>query len=431
MVYQRGTPLSASNRPLAAPVGFSPESRLLGALLEHPEFFPSARRKLTSSSFAEPLHGRLWSALCDLHDRGLRFSAPNLARYELDPVALLMLRSEALDALPGPAEVALWADDIAASAERRHVEKLLVEASRRLDRDRDVTSWLAEQLLALRRGGEEEAFGVALEEALKDALEQPFGLSTGLGALDLALNGLVPGNLLIVGGRPGQGKTSLALGMATHQALHLGLRVDLFSLEMTRAELALRQLCALADISATSLKRRELDEADWKRLEKVAKRMESLPLRVDDSGALTVAELIARARSGDARAIYVDYAQLLRAEGFRPDDKIGSTAYISRSMKGLAKAMKVPVVLLSQLRRPDSKAASKRPSMFELKESSALEQDADAVLLLWRREVEEPEDPTLVGRAELLLEKNRHGAPGEFTVGFVGETTSFVNLEMS
>jgi replicative DNA helicase len=358
----------------------------------------------------------------------LRFSADNLARYEaLDPVALLMLRSAALDGLPpGPAEVSLWADEVASAAERRHVERLLVEASRRLDKREDTAAWLAEQLLALRRGSEEEGFEVALEEALRDVLEQPFGVSTGLGALDLALNGLVAGNLVILGGRPGQGKTSLALGMATHQALHLGLQVQFFSLEMTRAELALRQVCCLADISATALKRRELDEKDWLRLEWAAKKMETLPLAIDDSGSLTVAELIARARSGGARAVYVDYAQLLAAEGFKRDDLRGSMTHISKSLKGLAKSMKVPVVLLSQLRRPGAGQRDSRPSMHDLKESSGLEQDADAVLLIWQ-----PEEMRSTGRAELIVEKNRHGEACDLSLGFVGETTSFVNLEMA
>jgi len=419
--------MSASITRQDAPATRSSESRLLGTLLEHPEFLPSARRKLASSSFVEPHHARLWSALCDLSDRGLGFSTPNLSRYEgVDPVAALMLRSEALEVLPPPgqAEVSLWAEDIAASAEKRRVEALLVEASRRLDRDRDVGQWLAEQLLALRRDSHEESFEVALEEALKDALEQPFGLSTGLGALDLALNGLVAGNLVMIGGRPGDGKTSLALCMATHQALHLGLRVDFFSLEMTRAELALRQLCCLADISATSLRRRELDEADWKRLERVARRIETLPLRVDDSSSLSVAELIARARSADAKAVYIDYAQLLHAEGLNRGDLRVQMTYISRSLKMLAKTMKVPVVLLSQLSRPEKGARDAKPSKFDLKESSGLEQDADAVLLLWCPERD-------AGRTQVVIDKNRHGAIADVTLGFVAETTAFVNLEVA
>jgi replicative DNA helicase len=124
--------------------------------------------------------------------------------------------------------------------------------------------------------------------------------------------------------------------------------------------------------------------------------------------------------------VYVDYAQLLYAEGFKRDDLRGSMTHISKSLKGLAKSMKVPVVLLSQLRRPGAGQKDSRPSMHDLKESSGLEQDADAVLLIWQ-----PEEMRSTGRAELIVEKNRHGEACDLSLGFVGETTSFVNLEMA
>jgi replicative DNA helicase len=257
------------------------------------------------------------------------------------------------------------------------------------------------------------------------------GVPTGFADLDSKTAGLQPGDLIIVAGRPSMGKTSLALNFGEHVALDQGLPVAVFSMEMGASQLALRLLSSVGRIDQQRLRTGRLQDGDWPRLTEAIRKMHDAPLYIDETPALTAIDLRARARRlartcGKLGLVIVDYLQLMSASSVG-ENRATEISEISRSLKALAKELAVPVVALSQLNRTVEQRTDKRPVMSDLRESGAIEQDADVILFIYRDEVYNPESPDK-GVAEVIIGKQRNGPIGRVNLRFGGEYTRFDNL---
>ena len=261
------------------------------------------------------------------------------------------------------------------------------------------------------------------------------GVPTGFLDLDEKTAGLQPGDLIIIAGRPSMGKTALALNMAEHVAVDNGLPVALFSMEMSATQLAMRMLGSIARVDQHKMRTGRLADDEWGRLSTAMERLHDAPIFIYEAAALNALELRARARRmrrqcGKLGLVVVDYLQLMAAskEG---ENRATELSEISRSLKALAKEIEVPVIALSQLNRALEARTDKRPMMSDLRESGAIEQDADLILFIYRDEVYFPEKPESKGRAEVNIGKQRNGPIGRVELAFLGQYTRFENLAHS
>ncbi|MDI9817730.1 MULTISPECIES: replicative DNA helicase [unclassified Legionella] len=258
------------------------------------------------------------------------------------------------------------------------------------------------------------------------------GLATGLSDFDEKTSGLQPSDLVIVAGRPSMGKTTLVMNMAEHAAITEKKPVLVFSMEMPADSLAMRMMSSLGRIDQHRLRTGKLEDEDWPRVTSAVHLLSEAPLFIDDTAALSPAELRARARRlakehGQLGLIVVDYLQLMKVPGFKADNRTAEISEISRSLKSLAKELKVPVIALSQLNRSLEQRQDKRPVMSDLRESGAIEQDADLICFIYRDEVYN-EDSLDKGVAELIIAKQRNGPIGKVRVAFLGKYTRFEDL---
>ena len=256
------------------------------------------------------------------------------------------------------------------------------------------------------------------------------GLPTGFTEFDRMTTGLHPGDLVIVAGRPSMGKTSFAMNIAEHVALIEKKGVAVFSMEMSAEQLALRVLSSFGRIDQQHLRKGDLSDLEMSRLISQAGHIAEAPLYIDETGALAPLELRARARRMKARhdikLIVVDYMQLMQVPGSK-ENRTNEISEISRSMKGLAKELGVPIIALSQLNRGVEQRDNKRPRMSDLRESGSIEQDADMIAFIYRDEVYNKESPEK-GTAEIIIGKQRNGPIGTVKTAFLGQYTRFDNL---
>lgn len=264
------------------------------------------------------------------------------------------------------------------------------------------------------------------------------GLSTGFERLDRMTSGMHPGDLIIIAGRPGMGKTSFALNVCIHAAAVKNedgtpTTAAIFSLEMPKEQLARRMLTSEARVDAGKVRTGMLTRDDWTDLTAAAGQLSELPIYIDDKPGISVMELRGKARRLKAEAglglIVVDYLQLMRASG-RVDSREQEISEISRSLKGLAKELSIPIIALSQLNRGVETRGTKdkRPQLSDLRESGAIEQDADTIIFIYREEVYNRDDPSAQGIAELIIGKQRNGPTGIVKCKFFREYTRFDNL---
>ncbi|HEY6864120.1 MAG TPA: replicative DNA helicase [Burkholderiales bacterium] len=254
------------------------------------------------------------------------------------------------------------------------------------------------------------------------------GVPTGYTDLDSRTSGLQPGDLVIVAGRPSMGKTALALNMAEYVAVENRLPVAVFSMEMAGTQLAMRMLGSIGRLDQHKLRTGKLSDEDWNRLTTAVGKLHDAPIHIDETAALNALELRARARRlhrqyGALGLIVIDYLQLMEAST-QGENRATEISEISRSLKALAKELKVPVVALSQLNRGLEQRPNKRPVMSDLRESGAIEQDADLILFIYRDEVYNPDTPEK-GIAEIIIGKQRNGPIGTVKLTFLGEYTRF------
>ena len=269
-------------------------------------------------------------------------------------------------------------------------------------------------------------------DSLYHSGESVTGLPTGLTDLDQLTTGLQPADLIIVAGRPSMGKTTLAMNMAEHVAIKSSQPVLVFSMEMPADALAMRMMSSLGRLDQHRLRTGKLNDNDWPRITSAVHMLSEAPLFIDDTPALSPTEFRARARrlvkeQGSLGLIVVDYLQLMRVTGSKVDNRTAEISEISRSLKALAKELRVPVIALSQLNRSLEQRQDKRPMMSDLRESGAIEQDADLICFIYRDEVYNEDSPDK-GCAEIIVAKQRNGPIGRVKVAFLGQYTRFEDL---
>ena len=265
----------------------------------------------------------------------------------------------------------------------------------------------------------------------RDQKDEVTGVSTGFFDLDRMTAGLQKGDLVIVAGRPSMGKTSFAMNLAEHVSITEGLPVAVFSMEMGAQQLGMRILGSVGKLNQTRLRTGKLNDDDWERLTVAIEKMVDTQLYIDETPALNPLDLRARARRlartcGGLGLIVVDYLQLMSSSR-SGENRATEISEISRSLKALARELECPVVALSQLNRSVEQRPDKRPMMSDLRESGAIEQDADIIMFVYRDEVYNKEDPSLKGKSEIIIGKQRNGPIGTVHLTFVGEYTKFDN----
>jgi len=264
----------------------------------------------------------------------------------------------------------------------------------------------------------------------RDSQSDLTGVPSGFVDLDKMTSGLQPGDMIVVAGRPSMGKTAFALNIAEHIGVDQRLPVAIFSLEMSGPQLAMRFLSSVGRIDATKLRNGRLTDEDWERLTMALGKLHEAPIHIDETGAINATDLRARARRlyrqcGGLSLIVIDYLQLMTST-HQTENRATELSEISRSVKALAKELQVPIIALSQLSRKVEERNDKRPLMSDLRESGAIEQDADIILMMYREEYYKP-DTQDKGTAEVIVGKHRNGPTGTVRLTFLGEYTKFEN----
>ena len=272
-----------------------------------------------------------------------------------------------------------------------------------------------------------------VNELAENGAEDVTGVRTGFYDMDRMTAGLQKGDLIVLAARPSMGKTAFALNIAENVAVNEGLPVLVFSMEMGAAQLALRMVGSLGRIDQSGLRTGRLKNEEWERLAEAVDRLGRVQLFIDETPALNSAELRARARrmarqfGGTLGLIVVDYLQLMSGTSSSEENRATEIGEISRGLKALAKELQCPVIALSQLNRSVEQRTDKKPVMSDLRESGAIEQDADVIMLIYREEVYEPDTPRK-GIADIIVAKQRNGPTGEVHLTFLGKYTRFENM---
>jgi replicative DNA helicase len=432
----------------ALPHSEESERAVLGGILLDPSVLPTISGRLRAGDFYSERHQLVYQAMLDLQEEQVEIDLRTLqAKLEqqgrLDTIGgLAYLTGLDLD-LPDIGRIDTYSEIIKERSVRRrliHTSGEIIrncldgglEAQEALGRAEQAILGLGEE--AIQRGFAQLSH--VLHTTLEELEERPgsmlTGVPTGFMDFDRISQGLNRGNLIIIAGRPGMGKTSFALNMAQHASIRERKTVGIFSLEMSQQELALRVLCSEADISFSRLRSNRVSQKEWTRIIQTVRSIGDAPLFIDDSPNPSLLEISSKARRLKAErglaVLVLDYLQLMQAGG-RYENRNLEIAAISRGLKQLAKELEIPVVALSQLsRQPERRGSDHRPQLADLRESGSIEQDADMVAFIYRDEMYNPKEENK-GLAELIIAKHRNGETGTVELVFLGETTSFRNLD--
>jgi replicative DNA helicase len=441
------TPVLPSERVL--PNNAEAERTVLGAVLVDNQAFNSAAELLHRDDFYREAHRRIFEAMAALAEKSQSIDTVTLAdelqrAQSLESVGGAAYLASLVDGLPRITNVEQWSRIIKEKAVLRnliHAGSRIVqscyegedEAAAILDRAEQSIFQIAER--RLRQGFQpireivKESFRTI--DQLSQSKELVTGLPTGFVDLDEKTSGLQKGDLIIVAARPAMGKTSFCLNVAQNTAHRTGETIGIFSLEMSTKQLVLRLLCADARVDSHKLRTGTLQEKDWARLAKAYAELGSAKLFIDDSATNTPLEMRAKCRRLKAEhglgLVIVDYLQLLSGAA-RAENRQQEIAAISRSLKGMAKELDVPLLVLSQLSRAPEARTDRRPQLTDLRESGAIEQDADVVMFIYREEEHKPSEENR-GIAEIIIGKQRNGPTGSLKLAFIKEFTRFENLE--
>jgi replicative DNA helicase len=442
------TAVAAAERTL--PHNLEAERSVLGAILVHNDAFNLAAQVIEPGDFYRDAHRRIFDKMIALNERN----------HAIDFVTLKeeLARGGDLDEVGGPAYIASLADGVPRATnveyyarivkEKATLRNLIYAANKILtnayeaDQEPDLILDEAESAIFSVADDRLKAGFVAMRDLVKESfpkIEQLFeqkrlitGVPTGFYDLDEMTRGLQGGDLIIVAARPSMGKTSLVLNISQHVAMQPDMTVGFFSLEMSKESLFIRLLTSVAEIDSHRLMSGALGQKDYGRISHALETLSAMRLFIDDSSNIGVLEMRAKCRRLQAEhglsLIVVDYIQLMSGRG-RFENRTLELASISRSLKGLAKELNVPIVVLSQLSRGPESRSDHRPQLSDLRESGALEQDADLVGLIYRDDVynKDPNNPD-AGTAELIVAKQRNGPTGVVRLAFLREQTRFANL---
>jgi replicative DNA helicase len=432
------------------PHSIQAEQAVLGGLMLDNESWDTIADILSEEDFYRRDHRLIFRALAQLADRNEPLDAVTLSgRLEqqrlLDDVGGIAALGQLAQNTPSAANIKAYAEIVRENSVMRQLISIgnQIAGSGFLPEGRDSSALLdhAEQLVfGIAEQGKRGRRGFrnirSLLAAAVDRIDMLFqqddaitGVSTGFSDLDDMTAGLQPSDLIIVAGRPSMGKTTLAVNFAEHAAIKDQIPVAIFSMEMPGEHLALRMMSSLGHIDQHKIRTGKLDDDDWPRLTSAVSLLDAAPIFIDDTPALTPVELRARARrlkrEHDLGLIVIDYLQLMQVPHTR-ENRATEISEISRGLKALAKELEVPVIALSQLNRSLEQRTDKRPVMSDLRESGAIEQDADVIMFIYRDEVYHEDSPQK-GLAEIIIGKQRNGPIGKVSLTFRGQFTRFEN----
>ncbi|MGL5742760.1 MAG: replicative DNA helicase [Legionella sp.] len=428
------------------------EQSIIGGLMLDNQVWDKISTKLCEADFYRTEHKILFRSIAALSKKDQPFDVVTLldtlkSHNELDDAGGEAYLFELANNTPSVANVSAYADIVREKSVQR---QLIAVATEIADSAYNPSGREVHELLDLAEtkvfaigeqtggdGGPENIKSILVRAVEKiDALyhngDAITGLATGLSDLDEMTSGLQPSDLIIVAGRPSMGKTTLVMNMAEHAAIKSGKPVLVFSMEMPSDSLAMRMMSSLGRIEQHKIRTGKLDDDDWPRVTSAVHMLSEAPLFIDDTPALSPSEMRARSRRlakehGGVGLIVVDYLQLMKVPGFNAENRTAEISEISRSLKSLAKELQAPVIALSQLNRSLEQRADKRPVMSDLRESGAIEQDADLICFIYRDEVYHEDSPDK-GTAEIIVAKQRNGPIGKVRVAFIGKYTRFEDL---
>lgn len=435
------------------PHSIEAEQSVLGGLMLDNDALVHVSERLSAADFYRRDHGAVYDAVLSLANDNKPFDVVTVAEWlnahdQLDDVGGMGYLAQLAENTPSAANIQAYADIVRQRAIVRELIKAgtqIAESGFRtegrtpdelLDQAESLVFEIAERESRGRRGFR------PIKDLLVDALDRidqlferdnPItGVATGYYEIDNMTSGLQKSDLVIIAGRPSMGKTAFALNIAQHAAIKETLPVAIFSMEMPADQLAMRMMSSLGRIDQHKVRTGKLADEDWPRLTHSVGILSEVPMFIDDTPALTPGDLRARCRrlarehEHGLGMIVIDYLQLMQVHG-STENRATEISEISRSLKALAKELDCPVVALSQLNRSLEQRNDKRPVMSDLRESGAIEQDADIIMFIYRDEVYD-EDSADKGIAEIIIGKQRNGPIGMRKLRFFGEYTSFENL---
>jgi replicative DNA helicase len=442
------TPADLSD-PRLPPQNLEAEQSVLGAILLENAAMSRAMEVLTEEDFYKTAHRKIYLAMLDLSEHGEVIDQITLTEHlkgkgELESVGGAAYLAELVQVVPTAANVRYHCKIVRDKALLRGLIGTSTEVITRgydgtgsVD---DLLDYAERSVFSLAQGKLGRSFtelkhvireSLDLVDALSKRKEKITGVPTGFYDLDDLTAGLQASDLIVIAGRPSMGKTSLALGMAQHAAIHHRKSVGIFSLEMSKAQLVLRMLSSEAHVDSHFLRTGKLQKEDWWRLAEAAGRLEQAPIFIDDTGALTVQQMRGKARRLKAEhgldLLIVDYLQLVQGRS-DAESRQQEISDISRSLKALAKELNVPVLALSQLSRAVESRKPPIPMLADLRESGAIEQDADVVIFIYREDVYDPNSEKK-GIADILVRKHRNGPIGDRQLYFHDKFAKFESLE--
>jgi len=425
------------------------EAAVLGAMLLDREAIAQAREHLEDTAFYSETNKSIFRAIVKLYD----------SNEAVDIVTLVeeLKKNKELDDVGGPAYITDLANSIPTAANIEHYAKIVREkyllrrlintatqiVSESFEPSSEIESLLdrAESLIFDITATQKRKMQVsAMKDIVKESIEtidrlyqrkeNITGIPTGFHDLDTKLAGLQNSDLIVLAGRPSMGKSALAISMLEYAGVVEKLPCAYFSLEMSKDQLAQRMLCSIAGVNAHKVRTGFFSQTDWPKLVTAAGKLSESPIFIDDTPGISALELRAKARRlkgrHDIQLIIIDYLQLMQGAS-RLENRQQEISDISRSMKALGRELNVPIIAISQLSRAVEQRQDKRPMLSDLRESGAIEQDADVVMLILREEYYNPTEENK-GVAEIIIAKQRHGPVGTVKLTFLPEYTKFTNL---
>jgi replicative DNA helicase len=426
------------------------EQSILGGILIENEAINRVMEILDADDFYRDTHRKIFNALINLSERDEPADLITLTNElrksdQLDSIGGASYLASLIDSVPTAANIQYYARIVKEKAILRKLIQTSTEIITQSYEDRgDVEGFLDEAERAIFDISEKrvrpsfypireivkESF--ATIEKLFKKKEAVTGVPSGFKELDRMTAGFQPSDLIIIAGRPSMGKTAFCLDVAEYAAIDNKIPVAIFSLEMSKEQLVIRMLCSQAHVEGTRLRTGYLNESDWPKLTIAAGSLSESPIYIDDSAALSVLELRAKARrlksDHGLGMVIVDYLQLMKGRS-RVESRQQEISEISRSLKALSKELNIPVIAVSQLSRKTEERTGNRPQLSDLRESGAIEQDADLILFIYRDEVyNRSEDNPNRGKAEVIIGKQRNGPIGKIDLAFLDKFTTFKDL---
>ena len=422
---------------------------VLGSMLLDEEAVSVAVEKLDSGCFYKDTHRKIFQVISDLFN----------ANKAVDLITLIdaLKKDDSLEQVGGASYLTSLANAVPTSANINHyanivrekyILRTLINNSTKIisvchESQGNIAEVVdtAERLIFEVSDRKNQGTYLHLKEIVKDSIEtidrlyqnkaHVTGIPTGYVDFDIKTAGLQPSDLIIIAGRPSMGKSAFAIGIAEYAGVIEKVPTAIFSLEMSKEQLVQRMLCSHARVDAHKVRTGYLATSDWPRLTAAAGKLSEAPIFIDDSPAISVMELRAKARRLKShhgiKLIILDYMQLMRGSAMNMESRQQEISEISRSLKALARELSVPVIAISQLSRAVESRTDHRPQLSDLRESGAIEQDADVVVLILREEYYNP-SPDNQGVAEVIIAKQRNGPVGSLRLAFIKEFTRFDNL---